>query len=48
MYRYRLPADGAVPASTLASKEKPTKLLPSETPVPAPTVTDTVAAGVAA
>ena len=33
----------------MASKEKPTKLLPSETPVPAPTVTDRVAAaGVAA
>ena len=48
MYWYRLPADGAVPVSTLASNEKPTKLLPRPTPVLEPTDTDRDAAGVAA
>src|SRR5256885_680979 len=48
MYWYRLPADGPVPVSTLASKEKPTKLSPRLVPVLEPTETDTAAAGAAA
>src|SRR6266545_1133844 len=45
MYWKRLPADGAVPARMLASKENPTKLVPSLAPEPDPTVTVAVAAG---
>src|SRR6266498_410768 len=38
-------SDGAVPARMLASKENPTKLVPSLAPEPDPTVTVAVAAG---
>src|SRR5256885_14346366 len=42
MYWKRLPADGAVPARMLASKENPTKSSGSVAPVPVPTVTAAV------